>query len=225
MTSIRRMGDGYEPHVDDVSGRLVYSLPVDSSIVTSGFSFDITPDDLTVLLDDSYRRAMLAVIAHTVLQRSMIRGNPPVGQGEFDRLVSSVLRSSDDDLEAFADRIDREHNIRVRIYVDQELTRRRAQGILSEETAPSRTRPHLSTGNNHGARRHRKRPLVRQHDLKPTAGPARARIVAPEFFDEFDVAVDEAQAALHACFGRIALTPFRADLESRAGRRVGRCDA
>ncbi|WP_066806156.1 hypothetical protein [Sphingomonas asaccharolytica] len=129
MTSIRRMGDGYEPHVDDVGGRLIYSLPVDSSIATSDFSFDITPKDLAILLDDSYRRAMLAVIAHTVLQRSMIRGNPPVDQDEFDGLVSSVLRSSDDDLEAFADGIDREHNIRVRIYVEQELTRRRAQGI------------------------------------------------------------------------------------------------
>jgi hypothetical protein len=49
----------------------------------------------------------------------------------------------------------------------------------------------LSSDNNHGVPRHRKRPLVRQHDLKPAAGAARTRIVAPEFLDEFDIAVNE----------------------------------
>jgi len=59
---------------------------------------------------------------------------------------------------------------------------------------------YLFSDNSHGVRLHRKRPLFKQHDLKPTAGTARTRIVAPEFLDEFDIAVDETQSALHACF-------------------------
>jgi hypothetical protein len=40
------------------------------------------------------------------------------------------------------------------------------------------------------------------------AGSTWTRIVAPEFLDELDIAVNETQSALHACFGRIAFTPF-----------------
>ena len=124
---MRRMGDGYEPHVDEIDGQLFYSLPVDSSIVSTSFAFTISVDDLAMMLADPYRREMLAVIAHTVLQRSMIRGNPAIGQGDFDMIVGNVLHSSADELEVFADRIDHEHNIRVRIYVEQALRRRAAE--------------------------------------------------------------------------------------------------
>jgi hypothetical protein len=57
--TVRRMGDGYEPHVDEVAGRLVYSLPVDSGFMSTSFSFLIGDDDLAILLSDEYRRAVL----------------------------------------------------------------------------------------------------------------------------------------------------------------------
>lgn len=51
-TTVRRMGDGYEPHVDDVAGQMVYSLPVESGFMSTSFSFLIGDDDLAVLLSD-----------------------------------------------------------------------------------------------------------------------------------------------------------------------------
>lgn len=118
------MGDGYEPHVDETDGGLVYSLPVDSGFMNTSFSFDLRPPDLTVLLANPYRREMLAVIAHTVLQKSMGPDPVKVSQGDFDTMVRRVLHSGNVELERFADAIDREHNIRVRIFVAQALARR-----------------------------------------------------------------------------------------------------
>ena len=126
MSAVRRLGDGYEPHVDEIEGRLTYSLPVDSSFVSVGFSFEILPGDLEILLADPYRRAALEVIAHTILQRSMIRGNEPVTQEAFGELVSQVLHGEAEELELFIDTIDRDHNIVIRIYVAQVLVRRSA---------------------------------------------------------------------------------------------------
>jgi hypothetical protein len=39
-----------------------------------------------------------------------------------------------------------------------------------------------------------------QHLLKPATGTARAWIVAPEFFEQLFVAMDDPHAALHARF-------------------------
>lgn len=127
MPTVRRLGDGYEPHVDEIEGRLTYSLPVDSSFVSVDFSFEILQRDLDVLLADPYRRAALEVIAHTILQRSMIRGNEQVTQKAFGELVSQVLHAEPEELERFIDAIDRDHNIVIRIYVEQVLARRSAE--------------------------------------------------------------------------------------------------
>ena len=126
MPTVHKLGDGYEPHVDEVDGQLVYSLPVDSSFVSVEFSFDIDQKDLDVLLSDPYRRAVLESVAHTVLQRSMIRGNPKVGQAAFTELVSSVLHSTPAALEHYIAAIDRDHHIRTAFYVEQTLARRAA---------------------------------------------------------------------------------------------------
>lgn len=127
MPTVRRLGDGYEPHVDEIEGKLTYSLPVDSSFVSVGFSFEILQRDLDVLLADPYRRAALEVIAHTILQRSMIRGNEPVTQEAFGELVSQVLHGEPEELERFIDAIDRNHKIVIRTYVEQVLARRSAE--------------------------------------------------------------------------------------------------
>jgi hypothetical protein len=122
--AIRMMGDGYEPHVDDVAGRLVYSLPVDSGIVSLAFSFPVRESDLRLMLSDPYRRAVLEVVAHTVLQRSMIRGNPEVTELDFRRLVDQVLYAPADDLAAFIATIDRKHNMSTGHFVRAALARR-----------------------------------------------------------------------------------------------------
>ena len=128
MPEVRRLGDGYEPHVDENEGKLIYSLPVDSGHASAGFSFEILPQDLETLLADPYRRAALEVIAHTVLQRSMIRGNARVTQQAFGELVSQVLHGAPEALERFIDGVDRDHKTSVRFYVEQALARRAAEG-------------------------------------------------------------------------------------------------
>ena len=121
---VRRMGDGYEPHVDDVAGRLVYSLPVDSGFVTLSFSYPLREHDLAVLLGDPWRRALLEVIAHTVLQRSMIRGNPEVTELDFAGIVAALLHSTPEALRAFVAGVDRDHNIGVEHYARVAMARR-----------------------------------------------------------------------------------------------------
>ena len=122
--SRRLMGDGYEPHVDEEAGRLLYGLPVDSGAVGSAFSFDIRQADVDVLLADPYRRAVLEVVAHTVLQRSMLRGSRSVTEMDFAAIVSSVLHSAPEELRRFIETVDREHNIDMGYFVAQAMERR-----------------------------------------------------------------------------------------------------
>ncbi len=124
MSSIRRLGDGYEPHVDEWPDRLVYSIPVDSSFVSSAFSFEISKDDLDVLLTDPYRRAALEVIAHAVLQRSMLRGGVRVMQEAFDALIRDVLHSPQAVFEALIARASHDHNMVVSLYIEQAMAGR-----------------------------------------------------------------------------------------------------
>ncbi|HEY0202590.1 MAG TPA: hypothetical protein VGC15_00380 [Acetobacteraceae bacterium] len=122
--SRRLMGDGYEPHVDEEAGRLLYGLPVDSGAVSSAFSFDIRQADVDVLLSDPYRRAVLGVVAHTILQRCMIPGSRPVTEMDFAAIVSSVLHSTPEELRRFIATVDREHNIDTGVFVAQAMARR-----------------------------------------------------------------------------------------------------
>jgi len=54
--------------------------------------------------------------------------------------------------------------------------------------------------------------------LKPPSGAARAQIIPAEFFNEFFLAVDDLQPALHFGFGWIALPALTAALESSVVR-------
>lgn len=121
---VRRMGDGYEPHVDEVAGRLIYSLPVDSGFVSLSFSYEVQEADLRTLLADPYRRAIMEVVAHTLLQRSMIRGNPEVTYTDFRRLMDRTLHSLPHDLATFVAEIDRDHNIGVEHFARAAMERR-----------------------------------------------------------------------------------------------------
>ena len=117
----RLLGDGYEPHVDDVAGRLIYSLPVDSGFVGTSFAFPIRQSDLDMLRADAWRRAVFQVVAHTVLQASMIRGAPEVTEVEFARLRDAALHSPANELARFVHAFGREHNLEVDYFARQAM--------------------------------------------------------------------------------------------------------
>lgn len=124
MQSVCLMGDGYEPHVEQLGEQLSYSLPVDSGFLSFSFTFVIHRADLDVLLSDDYRRAVLEVIAHTLLQRSTLPGNARFTQSDFDTLVADTLHSSRDCLEAFIEEVSHENHIVIKKYVHDILHRR-----------------------------------------------------------------------------------------------------
>ena len=124
--SVRLQGDGWEPHVEDVAGRLIYGFPVASGHATGSFAFPIAQRDVAVLLTDPYRRAALEVVTHTVFQRSMIRGNPEVTEAAFHVIVDTVLHASADELAGYLAAFDREHNIGADSYIRDAMARHAA---------------------------------------------------------------------------------------------------
>ncbi|WP_010428345.1 hypothetical protein [Enterobacter mori] len=124
----RLMGDGYEPYVNKFNNRLIYSLPVESGFVSFYFEFDIRQTDLDILLSDHYRRAVLEVSAHTLLQRSTLKGHKRFTQNDFDNLIATTLHASQEHLSAFISNINREHNISIEHYVNDIMNRRLTKG-------------------------------------------------------------------------------------------------
>lgn len=122
--SVRLQGDGWEPHVEDVAGRLIYEFPVASGHATGSFTFPIEARDLDVLLADPYRRAALEVVTHTVFQRSMIRGNPEVTEMAFHAIVAKVLHTTADELAGYLAAFDREHTMTAEHSIRQAMRRR-----------------------------------------------------------------------------------------------------
>ncbi|WP_336818779.1 hypothetical protein [Cedecea sp. MMO-103] len=127
MQSVRLLGDGWEPHVNQEGERLIYSQPVESGFISHSFDFEILPADLDVLRTDDYRRAALEVIAHTLLQHSTLRGNLRFTQRDFDCLVANTLHTSSDFLPVFIARVNREHNIHIESYIEETMKRRSAR--------------------------------------------------------------------------------------------------
>lgn len=122
----RRMGDGFEPHVDEEDGALTYSIPVDSGQVFASFSFAIRKEDLRVLLADPWRRAVLEVVAETLLRATRNADTPPVTQTAFYGLVARILHAASVDLEAYIDQMSRDHRIAIRRAVEETVARRAA---------------------------------------------------------------------------------------------------
>lgn len=122
------MGEGYEPYVEKLGDKLIYSLPVESGFVSFYFEFDILKTDLDVLLSDHYRRAVLEVTAHTLLQHSTLKGHKRFTQNDFDNLISTTLHASQEHLSAFISQINREHNISIEHYVNDIVNTRITKG-------------------------------------------------------------------------------------------------
>ncbi|EMJ0105176.1 TPA: hypothetical protein I3820_004266 [Enterobacter cloacae] len=128
MQTTRVMGEGYEPYVEKLGDKLIYSLPVESGFVSFYFEFDILKTDLDVLLSDHYRRAVLEVTAHTLLQHSTLKGHKRFTQNDFDNLISTTLHASQEHLSAFISQINREHNISIEHYVNDIVNTRLTKG-------------------------------------------------------------------------------------------------
>ncbi|HBL4974247.1 hypothetical protein [Enterobacter cloacae] len=128
MQTTRVMGAGYEPYVEKLGDKLIYSLPVESGFVSFYFEFDILKTDLDVLLSDHYRRAVLEVTAHTLLQHSTLKGHKRFTQNDFDNLIATTLHASQEHLSAFISQINREHNISIEHYVNDIVNTRITKG-------------------------------------------------------------------------------------------------
>ena len=128
MRTTRVMGEGYEPYVEQLGDKLIYSLPVESGFVSFYFEFDILQTDLDVLLSDHYRRAVLEVTADTLLQRATLKGHKRFTQNDFDNLIATTLHASQEHLSAFISQINREHNISIEHYVNDIVNTRITKG-------------------------------------------------------------------------------------------------
>ncbi|MEO3324096.1 hypothetical protein ABHD20_16010 [Enterobacter cloacae] len=128
MQTTRVMGEGYEPYVEQLGDKLIYSLPVESGFVSFYFEFDILKTDLDVLLSDHYRRAFLEVTAHTLLQHSTLKGHKRFTQNDFDNLIATTLHAPQEHLSAFISQINREHNISIEHYVNDIVNTRITKG-------------------------------------------------------------------------------------------------
>ena len=85
--------------------------------------------DLAILLSDDYRSAILEVVAHTLLQSSMVIGGKPFTQHDFDNLIRDTLYSSFKDLQTFIAQVDREHRIGIKHYAKKIMDRRFAKAV------------------------------------------------------------------------------------------------
>ena len=124
MQSQRLMGEGYEPYVEQQGDRLTYSLPVDSGFAMFYVKFVLRHSVLAGLPSSVYRRAVLEITAHTLLQHSTLKGNDRFTQKDFDNLVAVTLHASLALLHIFISRVSREHNIAIDHYVEEILHRR-----------------------------------------------------------------------------------------------------
>jgi hypothetical protein len=100
-----------------------------------------------------------------------------------------------------------------------ELPRTQALDLLRlplsprRHSGPANADPRTSRGNTRCAGHRQNRPPRKQHCLKAASRPARARIVATQFFDQLLVAVHDALPALHARLRREAISPLAGPLK------------
>jgi len=106
---VRRLGEDREGHVDEMAGRLVYSLPSTAGFDRATFSCGITREDLGVLRADPRRRAILEAAARARLERSAMPGGRPVTEMDFAGLAARILHPTAAELRDFVATFRREH--------------------------------------------------------------------------------------------------------------------
>jgi len=129
---IHHLGTGYEPHVDEADGKLIYSLPVDSSFVTLSFSFEIHWRDLEILKSDSYRYVALHLILHRLLQNTFgphlaQNGIEPARftQNQFRNVVDDILHTDGTKLKNYVQKFSKDQNLALEIQITSHLDRRK----------------------------------------------------------------------------------------------------
>lgn len=122
--AVRRMGDGFEPHIDEIGGRLFYSQLVGFGPSEVEFRFPIRHSDLAVLRSDPWRRAVLEAVADRMLQYSAMPGRTKITNAHFRRIVQGVLHSTPDRLDRLIARVDRDYNSDVVFFAKEALARR-----------------------------------------------------------------------------------------------------
>lgn len=83
---------------------------------------------MDVLLSVHYRRAVLEVTAHTLLQRSTLNGHDRITQHNFDELVFNTLHTTQEQLQEFISKFNREYRILIEHYVNEIVIQRTARG-------------------------------------------------------------------------------------------------
>jgi hypothetical protein len=118
----------YEGKIEEIDGKLKYSLVVESSFVSLAFSFDIENRDFDVLKKDQYRNAALFHLMHTLLQSTLgpdlaATGKKPTNfsQEQFRFIASRLLFSSELELKQFIDEFSVRHNIKLEKYIGKQI--------------------------------------------------------------------------------------------------------
>ncbi|MBU2980896.1 hypothetical protein KO498_03625 [Lentibacter algarum] len=106
----------YEPFVTREGAQLVYHLPVESSVVSKMFSFEITEDEFGVLDNDAPRFYFLFALLHEKYQYM-----PPTGETGYDKLFPRVLLGSGRDVEALLTHADKAANGAIAAHVADRL--------------------------------------------------------------------------------------------------------
>ncbi|MCO6392562.1 hypothetical protein GTW25_16170 [Aliihoeflea aestuarii] len=134
-SALRRMGEGFEPHVNEIGGRLYYSQLVGFGPSEVEFRFPIRQRDLAVLLDEPWRRAVLEVAGHYMLQHSTMPGRIRMTEADFRRVVRAVLHSTPEQLQRFITRVGRDYNVDVMFFASEAMARRTAPSSTDKRAA------------------------------------------------------------------------------------------
>lgn len=124
--TVSLMGNGFEPHVFEIGGRLIYSQLVGFGPADVEFRFPIRQSDLSVLLADPWRRAVLEVASYRMLQYSSMPGRRKFTNWDFRRLVRTVLHTTPDQLDRLITRVSRDYNVDVMQMAGKAIARRNA---------------------------------------------------------------------------------------------------
>lgn len=96
MSTIHHLGNGYGPHVDEIDGKIMFSLPVESSFVSLSFQFEISREDLAILKNNPEKMDALFDALHSEIQNTFGPSVPKekvrhYTQGEFDVVKKRIL--------------------------------------------------------------------------------------------------------------------------------------
>lgn len=102
LKSKRLLGEGFQPHVDEVGGKLIYSIPISRGVVDFDHQFEISQNDFEVLKVDSEKYQLLFDVLHDIFQNEYL-GKEDEGTRikEFERIKDIILHSDSNIVDEF----------------------------------------------------------------------------------------------------------------------------